>query len=57
VKKLTLAVEELKVDSFQIEDPDAERGTVAGHVASGFTCVCPTWLRCPTLLTRDCCTP
>ena len=57
MKKLTLAVEELKVDSFQIEDADAERGTVAGHGASGFTCPCPTFLRCPTLLTRDCCTP
>lgn len=56
MKKLTLAVEELKVDSFQIEDGDAERGTVAGQ-ASGLTCVCPTWLRCPTILTRDCCTP
>lgn len=57
MKKLTLAVEELKVDSFQIEDGDAERGTVAGHGASGFSCPCPTFLRCPTLLTRDCCTP
>jgi hypothetical protein len=57
MKKLALAIEELKVDSFQIEEPDAERGTVAGHGASGFTCACVTWLRCPTILTRDCCTP
>lgn len=57
MKKLALVVEELTVDSFQTEQPEAERGTVAGQAASGFTCVCPTWLRCPTILTRDCCTP
>jgi hypothetical protein len=57
VKKLTLAVEELQVDSFQTEEPGAERGTVAGQGASGLTCGCVTWLRCPTILTKDCCTP
>ncbi|HYH83574.1 MAG TPA: hypothetical protein VEX86_27515 [Longimicrobium sp.] len=58
MNKLTLAVEELKVDSFETEEQGAARGTVAGHALSGFTCVnCETWLRCPTILTRDCCTP
>lgn len=58
MKKLTLDVEELTVDSFQTEQPGAERGTVAAQAASGFTCYdCQTWLRCPTILTRDCCTP
>jgi hypothetical protein len=58
MKKLTLAVEELKVDSFQTEEQGAGGGTVAGHGASGLTCVgCETWVRCPTILTRDCCTP
>ncbi|HEU0053897.1 MAG TPA: hypothetical protein VFQ39_12005 [Longimicrobium sp.] len=55
MKKLALAVEELKVESFQTEQLDVERGTVKGH--SGLTCVCPTFVRCPTILTRDCCTP
>ena len=57
MKKLTLDVEELTVDSFQTEQPGVERGTVAGQAASGLTCACQTWLRCPTILTRDCCTP
>ena len=57
MKKLALAVEELKVDSFQTEEHSAGHGTVAGHALSGFTCPCETWLRCPTILTRDCCTP
>ena len=57
MKKLTLNVEELTVDSFQTEHLGAERGTVAGQAESGLTCGCQTWLRCPTILTRDCCTP
>lgn len=57
MKKLALAIEELTVDSFQTEEAGTERGTVAGHVASGLTCACATWIRCPTILTRDCCTP
>lgn len=59
MKKLTLAVEELKVDSFRTEEQGAGGGTVAGHGASELTCVLceETWVRCPTILTRDCCTP
>ena len=58
MRTLTLAVEELKVDSFRTEEPGAGRGTVAGHGASGVTCVgCVSLLNCPTILTRDCCTP
>lgn len=58
MKKLTLTLEELRVDSFSTDHADAERGTVEGQAASGLTCVgCQTFLRCPTLLTRDCCTP
>ncbi len=56
MKKLSLAVEDLTVDSFQTDQTCTECGTVEGQ-ESGFTCVCPTWLKCPTILTRDCCTP
>lgn len=52
MKKLKMAVEELKVTSFETETRDGERGTVAAHAFSGFSCPCPT------LPTRNtCCTP
>jgi hypothetical protein len=52
MKKLTLAVEELEVASFETETADGERGTVAAHGLSGPSCPCQTWL------TRNtCCTP
>ena len=52
MKKLTLAIEELEVTSFETDTKDGERGTVAAHGASGLTCP-----YCRTVLTYDCCTP
>ena len=51
--KLTLALDELQVTSFETEKKDEARGTVAAHL-SGFTCPA-----CPTVPTRygTCCTP
>ncbi len=59
MKKLTLAVEELRITSFETEASGAGRGTVAAHGASGFTCIDCQTLRCGTIPTRDgtCCTP
>ena len=58
MKKLKMTIEELKVTSFETAAEDDQGGTVAAHGASGATCVgCQSWLNCPTILTRDCCTP
>ncbi len=59
LKKLALVVEELVVTSFETQSEADGRGTVAAHVASGFTCIdCGTVL-CDTIPTRHgtCCTP
>lgn len=52
MQKIRLKVDELEVASFETDTSNAERGTVAGHGASGFTCP-----YCRTVLTHDCCTP
>jgi hypothetical protein len=52
MRKIKLNVDELEVASFDTEEQDTERGTIAGHDISGFTCP-----YCKTILTRDCCTP
>jgi len=54
MKKLTLAVEELEVTSFETVTKDGGRGTIAAYGLSGFTCPL-----CPTVPTHDgtCCTP
>ena len=52
MRKIKLDIDEIKVASFETETPEAERGTVAGHDISGYTCP-----YCKTVLTRDCCTP
>lgn len=52
MKKLTLAIEELEVASFETETHGGDRGTVAAHGLSGYSCPCPTL---PTRYT--CCTP
>jgi hypothetical protein len=60
MKKMKLAVEELRVDSFETNESGTPRGTVAAHGVSGFTCVdCRTVFFCDTVPTRDgtCCTP
>jgi hypothetical protein len=59
MKKLTLMVEDLEVTSFETESPRGDRGTVAGHALSGFTCVDCRTVFCDTIPTRHgtCCTP
>jgi hypothetical protein len=59
MKKLTLAVEELEVTSFETETGADGRGTVAAHGASGFTCIDCRTVFCDTIPTRHgtCCTP
>lgn len=47
MKKLALNLSDLKVDSFQLDSAEAERGTVNGHMSDG---VC-TGLQCSGIKT------
>jgi nucleoside diphosphate kinase len=55
MKKLSLKVEELDVDSFAIDPKDAEEGTVRGYFTEALTChSCDV---CITVTAGRCCPP